>query len=43
MVAAVIRIAIRSNGTLIIKNSISKTPAKETIVDVIEADIELKI
>jgi hypothetical protein len=43
MVAAVIKIAIRSNGILIIRNNISKTPAKETIVDVIEADTELKI
>jgi len=43
MIAAVIKIEIRSNGILIIRNNISKTPAKETIVDVIEADTELKI
>jgi hypothetical protein len=43
MVAAVIKIEIRSNGILIIRNNISNTPAKETIVDVIEADTELKI
>ena len=43
MVAAVIQIARRSNGILVIKNIISNTAVKEAMVEVIEAVIKLKI
>ena len=43
MLAAVIKIPIRSIGILIIKNTIFNTAVKEMMVDTIEAAIKLKI